>query len=131
MLIVEIIVLILAVLGVVFNNKKVILCFPIWMISNAMAGYIHMDGQLYGMLVRDLAFFVLCIQGWYCWRRDPFRRMRRQNRRANRTWRERTNVNYDGDFGRYRKPQDRESLIRTQGFYVVLYKSESNKENAQ
>ena len=69
MLAIEVIVLILAIIGVVLNNRMIILCFPIWMISNVLAGYVHAAGGMYGMLTRDAAFFVLCIHGWASWYR--------------------------------------------------------------
>jgi len=62
----------LAVLGVVFNNHKLIACFYLWLLSNAITAGIHLDAGIYSLLIRDLIFFGLAIEGIYRWRKKPF-----------------------------------------------------------
>ena len=62
--------MVLAVTGVVLNNRKMIICFWFWMISNAMSGWIHFDSGVYSLMVRDAVFFVLAIEGLIRWGKD-------------------------------------------------------------
>ena len=59
----------LAVAGVVANNRKVIWCFPIWMISNSMSAGLHVHAELYSLAARDVVFLVLAVEGWIIWKR--------------------------------------------------------------
>ncbi len=58
----------LAILGVVFNNRKLIVCFYLWLVSNAITAVIHFDAGIYSLLIRDLIFFFLAIEGLWKWR---------------------------------------------------------------
>lgn len=58
---------VLAITGVVFNNRRLIWCFPIWMVSNAISAYLHADAGLVSLLVRDCVFMVLAVDGWWRW----------------------------------------------------------------
>ena len=58
---------VLAVAGVVMNNRRVIWCFPIWLVSNILSAGLHAHAGLWAMVARDGAFFVLAIHGWYLW----------------------------------------------------------------
>jgi len=49
----------LAIFGVVLNNRKLIACFYLWLVSNVITAGIHYDAGIYSLLVRDLIFFVL------------------------------------------------------------------------
>lgn len=60
---------VLAVLGVVFNNRKLIACFYFWLLSNAITAGIHYNAGIYSLLVRDAIFFVLAAEEIYQWRR--------------------------------------------------------------
>ena len=60
---------ILAVTGVVCNNKRLIWCFPIWLVSNAISCGLHVHAQLWSLAGRDFVFLGLAIHGWRCWRR--------------------------------------------------------------
>jgi len=62
-----IIALVLAVSGVVLNNRRLIACFPVWMASNALSAGIHIDAGIWSLAVRDIVFFVLAIDGWRRW----------------------------------------------------------------
>ena len=60
---------VLAILGVVLNNRKLIVCFYLWLVSNLITAGIHFDAGIYSLLVRDLTFFCLAIEGIYRWRK--------------------------------------------------------------
>ena len=61
--------MVLAVAGVVLNNRKLTGCFYLWIVSNSISAYLHLDGQLYSLLVRDVLFTILSIDGLYRWRK--------------------------------------------------------------
>lgn len=64
---------VLAIAGVVLNNRKLIMCFPLWIVSNAIVCGLHIYaayGGALGMIplaVRDAFFFTLAIEGFYRW----------------------------------------------------------------
>ena len=58
---------VLAVTGVIFNNHKMRVCFPVWIVSNIMAGVVHYDSGVMMMLWRDVAFTMLAVHGWRTW----------------------------------------------------------------
>jgi len=60
----------LAVLGVIFNNRKMIFCFYLWIVSNAITAAIHYDAGIYSLLVRDMIFFGLAIEGLLRWKAE-------------------------------------------------------------
>ena len=64
-----IIVTIFAVVGVIFNNRKMAICFYFWLISNGLSGLIHYNCGVYSLLVRDIIFLVLAIEGLIRWRK--------------------------------------------------------------
>ena len=64
-----IIVTILAVVGVIFNNRKMPICFYFWLLSNSLSGLIHYNCGVYSLLVRDVVFLVLAIDGLIKWRK--------------------------------------------------------------
>lgn len=59
---------ILAVTGVVLNNRRKRACFMFWLVSNAMSMIIHAQTGVWSLAVRDLIFIVLAIEGWYLWK---------------------------------------------------------------
>lgn len=65
--IVEIVAMTLAIVGVFFNNEKMGVCFPIWIVSNVLAGYLHWRVGYRWMLTGDAVFIVLAIVGWIKW----------------------------------------------------------------
>lgn len=60
----------LAITGVVLNNRLNIICFWFWMMSNALSATLHLHVELWSLFLRDVVFFVLCIEGYLRWRRD-------------------------------------------------------------
>jgi len=64
----EFIASILAVVGVVLNNRLSRICFPIWVVSNSICLILHFYAGLYGLAVRDIIFTALAIEGWFLWR---------------------------------------------------------------
>ena len=60
---------ILAVAGVLLNNRKFRVCFIFWIVSNIMSACIHTYAGILSLAVRDLVFFVLAIEGWIKWGR--------------------------------------------------------------
>ncbi len=75
--IVGIVAAVLAVVGVVFNNYKLIVCFYLWMVSNAACFVVHGAAGLQGaggmwpMAARDIVFFCLAIHGLWVWGKRP------------------------------------------------------------
>jgi len=60
---------VLAIAGVLCNNRKWIACFPLWIVSNALSAAIHYQTGLTALLVRDGVFLVLAVAGWRRWRK--------------------------------------------------------------
>ena len=58
----------IAIIGVVANNCKLWLCFPLWMISNLLTAWIHWDSGINSLLVRDMVFMALAFHGLYVWK---------------------------------------------------------------
>lgn len=56
-----------ALAGVWMNNKRQRACFLLWLVSNAITFVIHVGAGMWPMAVRDLAFFVLAVHGWWLW----------------------------------------------------------------
>lgn len=66
--ILEYVVMATAVTGVLLNNHKLIACFPVWLLSNSISGCVHLNAGMSGMVLRDVAFLILAVHGWRCWR---------------------------------------------------------------
>jgi len=60
---------ILAVAGVVLNNRKMRPCFIMWLFSNGISLWIHLQAGIWSLAFRDLIFFILAIEGWYRWKK--------------------------------------------------------------
>ena len=60
---------VLAVTGVVLNNRRLRWCFVLWFVSNGMSGAIHAYAGLWTLVARDAVFFALAIDGWVRWGR--------------------------------------------------------------
>lgn len=66
---------VLAVIGVVLNNRKRRACFLIWIVSNLMTAAIHAHAGIWQgadcktMILRDLVFVYLAVEGWQLWGR--------------------------------------------------------------
>lgn len=66
---------VLGVLGVVLNNRRLMACFPVWIMSNAISCGLHVHAAWYGpgawtQALRDVAFLVLAVEGWWRWKRS-------------------------------------------------------------
>ena len=57
----------LAILGVLLNNRRLIGCFPVWMVSNALSCGLH--AALWSLAGRDLVFLILSFDSWRRWRK--------------------------------------------------------------
>ena len=62
---------ILAVVGVVLNNRRLIWCFPLWLASNSLCLYIHAEASIWSLAARDATFLLLAVEGWYRWKKKP------------------------------------------------------------
>ncbi len=60
---------ILAVAGVILNNRKLIACFYLWLLSNGITALIHYDAGIYSLFLRDIIFFGLAVEGLWRWRK--------------------------------------------------------------
>ncbi len=58
---------VLAVIGVLLNNRKMISCFYFWLISNLLSCYLHLRPELWPLVLRDIVFFILAIEGLKKW----------------------------------------------------------------
>jgi len=67
--IVGIIATVLAVVGVLTNNRKLRVCFLLWLVSNTLTEAIHVYTGILSLAIRDAIFFVLAIEGWFKWGR--------------------------------------------------------------
>ena len=60
---------ILAVTGVILNNRKNRWGFALWIISNILCLRLHAVAELGSMMLRDIIFTVLAIEGFVRWSR--------------------------------------------------------------
>jgi nicotinamide riboside transporter PnuC len=60
---------VLAVIGVIANNRRLRVCFLLWLASNALTAGIHAHAEIWSLLLRDTVFFILAIEGWIKWGR--------------------------------------------------------------
>ena len=58
---------VVAVAGVYLNNRRRRACFVLWLVSNAMTLAVHFYVAMWSLAVRDLAFLMLAIHGWWLW----------------------------------------------------------------
>jgi nicotinamide riboside transporter PnuC len=59
--------MLLAVVGVFYNNRMDRRCFWLWMVSNAISCVLHIWMGVWSLVIRDAIFFVLAIQGYRMW----------------------------------------------------------------
>jgi len=60
---------VIAVAGVVLNNRKVAACFYLWIISNMISAGLHAEAGMYSLVIRDLIFCALAVEGAIKWRK--------------------------------------------------------------
>lgn len=58
-----------AVAGVILNNRKMIGCFYLWLISNSISAGIHATAGIWSLCLRDLIFIALAAEGLARWRK--------------------------------------------------------------
>lgn len=73
---------VIAVGGVVLNNRKVAACFWLWMVSNAISAGVHISLGCWSLAARDAIFFVLAIEGIWLWRKNVARGHRGHGERS-------------------------------------------------
>ncbi len=61
--------MILAVTGVLANNRRLRWCFIVFFVSNTMALVIHISVDVWSLVVRDSIFIILAVEGWIKWGR--------------------------------------------------------------
>ena len=59
--------MVFAIAGVILNNRRLRLCFLLWMVSNGLSLVVHAQAGIWSLLIRDAVFFVLAIEGWIIW----------------------------------------------------------------
>jgi len=60
---------VLAVAGVVLNNRLNIWCFALWAVSNTLSAGLHVEANLWSLAARDVIFLVLAADGARRWSR--------------------------------------------------------------
>ena len=58
---------ILAITGVILNNRRLRLCFLVWLVSNGLTLIIHAQTGVWSLVVRDGIFLILAVEGWIKW----------------------------------------------------------------
>ena len=59
--------MLIAISGVCLNNRKIIWCFPLWLVSNTLTLYVHLDAGIVSLVLRDAVFLGLAVHGWRHW----------------------------------------------------------------
>jgi len=60
---------VLAVAGVVFNNRLDRRCFVLWIVSNIICAAVHLQAGIWSLLARDVIFAILAVEGLILWGR--------------------------------------------------------------
>jgi len=58
---------VLAVGGVLANNRRLRWCVIAWMVSNSLTLGIHAYMAIWSLAVRDAIFLILAVEGWIKW----------------------------------------------------------------
>ena len=61
---------VLAIIGVVGNNRRLRWCFLLWMVSNSLTLVIHAQTGVWSLVVRDVVFLILAVEGWVRWGKE-------------------------------------------------------------
>jgi nicotinamide riboside transporter PnuC len=59
---------VIAVVGVVLNNRRLRWCFLLWLVSNSITAIIHVHAGIWSLFARDVLFLLLAVEGWWRWR---------------------------------------------------------------
>jgi nicotinamide riboside transporter PnuC len=65
---------VVAIAGVLANNRRCRVCFGLWMVSNALSAALHAQAGMVSLMARDLIFFILAVEGWRLWGRSDDQR---------------------------------------------------------
>lgn len=57
----------LSITACLLCNRKRILCWPIFILADAIFTYLHISRGLYIEAVREMVFLLLCFEGYYRW----------------------------------------------------------------
>jgi nicotinamide riboside transporter PnuC len=57
----------LAVSGVILNNRLRIECFYLWFVSNLISAVIHAEARIWSLCIRDMIFLILAVEGIWLW----------------------------------------------------------------
>ncbi len=60
---------VIAVVGVVANNRRSRVCFCFWLLSNGMTAAIHAHAGIWSLFARDVIFMALAVEGLFLWSR--------------------------------------------------------------
>jgi nicotinamide riboside transporter PnuC len=60
---------IMAVIGVLLNNRRRRACFLLWLVTNGVTCGIHVTLGVWSLAGKDAIFFLLAIDGWFRWGR--------------------------------------------------------------
>lgn len=60
---------VLAVSGVLLNNRHKIDCFKLWIVSNMLSAIIHWHTATWSLMIRDMIFVALAVEGIVLWRK--------------------------------------------------------------
>jgi len=58
---------VIAITGVICNNRRLRACFLLWLVSNGLTLIVHIQAGIYSLGARDAIFFILAIEGWHKW----------------------------------------------------------------
>ena len=61
---------VMAVAGVMLNNKLNIGCFYLWIVSNSISAYLHCRVELWSLAARDIVFIFLALDGIRHWNKS-------------------------------------------------------------
>lgn len=61
---------VVAVVGVLANNRRRRGCFMLWLVSNGISAAIHAHIGVWSLFARDVVFFFLAAEGWWLWGRE-------------------------------------------------------------
>ena len=65
---------VIAIVGVVANNRKLRWCFLLWFFSNALCLYIHVSAGIWSLAGRDAIFVILAVEGYILWGKNESNR---------------------------------------------------------
>lgn len=60
---------ILAIIGVLGNNRRLRWCFLVWLVSNYLCLIIHAQAGIWSLATRDFVFMILAVEGYFKWGR--------------------------------------------------------------